>query len=997
MGNVHGKQRRRGGHEAEGDGIRRKSNPRSASDLVIQAPMSFDSNFTLISPCSDLSDPSNFKWQNGLPPSNIPTPFLQRKASVIAHGKELFTVSENQLESNDDAPRFSTSSYKTKQEESRRVLNRKKKKLRRLKKSIKACFDATASKAKTAKVVSSRAFLGCMKQTNIRRSRESSYDKIEFNDDSNNPPKRFSSTAMYVTKEMFQQRKSEQIQLESDFENPLYKYNTYSSRWMEESRIGLFATNSQDQEESLDTETTPLALLDHAFAEVSSAHHEEDYLQRLASGPAPSPLVSGQIIPYGNRQLANLSPVALLFSEDGAASPSANNKSHRLSDYDVTKQKADPAESPFDEESVSSPSTRKMDAPTLKSPYESGSIFRPRSATKLKAPSREDASKSGGKSTPAEKNGPKIDIQGSAERLRRSRSEELARKSAGSIALGRADDGDSNVKALAKTRDPFFSPAANSITSIQRSPVPLLSNQCLSNAAFLFSPSYAGSGSEKTNKSKQVQTHPAFSISSFASRTRLSAESYRQQPILIPVGQSWERTLRSRESEDSSSSRGDAHSLDRSRRQVRFSDADRFLFNAAGDLMKVGATEQGEIDAKFSDLTEYSFFNKRMDPCRPMNGPSNEMQEQIGELTKKLSEEELKNAHDDFSVHSYETAETQPTVVRFISRSSSASSIMNESFHWEYREVEGKVCATPSRKKANGTRGLPASSPVLRFNAAKTRFSNPPANEVPSKKTPPKKLSARSPKNTLVASRINALNNRMSLRNSTEGMIERSSRSNTFSLQPIVKSFSHDEAQSRSMSSGLDRRTLVSQKSSADEIIFDVRCNNKAGNSESIRNANSFMSYYEDESNKDLIAKKGRLSDGSKSTIAGPPPVKPDKRCMLSYSGDSSVGSEEEEGDLFLHLLHSKTEDSEFDCSSSEEDPFADVLRCETFDEEDNSATSTVFVDRNNGVAVIHGSQEKENKPNNSFKQARKRGAFDAAAQSKPVALSEAGMNMQYT
>lgn len=995
MGNVHGKQRRKGGHETEGDGIRRKSNPRSASDLVIQAPMSFDSNFTLISPCSDLSDPSNFQWKNGLPPSNIPTPFLQRKASVIAHGKELFTVSENQLENNVDEPRHSTSSGKTKQEESRHVLNKKKKKLRRLKKSIKGCFDATASKAKTAKVVSSKAFLGCLKKTDIRRSRESSYDKIEFNGDSNNTPKRFSSTAMYVTKEMFQQRKSEQTQLESDFQNPLYKYNTYSARWMEESKIGLLTVKSEDQD-SPQSETTPLALLDHAFAEVSSAHNDEDYLQRLASGPAPSPLVSGQIVPYGNRQLANLSPVELLFSEDGAASSLANNKSHRLSDYDVTKQEANSEESPCHEESISSPFTRKTDAKNLKSPYESGSIFRPRSATKSKAPpSKEDISKSDANSTPAEKNEPKIDIQGSAERLRRSRSEELARKSAGNIALGRADDADSSVKALAKVRYPVFSPGANSITSIQQSPVPLLSNQCLSNAAFLFSPSYAGGGSEKANKSKQVPTHPAFSISSFASRTRLSAESYGQQPIQIPVCQSWERTLRSRESEDSSSSRGDTHSLDRSRRQVRFSDADRFLFNAAGDLMKVGATEQGEIDAKFSDLTEYSALNKRMDLPRPVNEPSNEMQEQISEVYQNVSEEALKNAYDESSVHSYETAETQTTVVRFLSRSSSTSSILNESFHWEYREVEGKVCATPSRKKANGTRGLPASSPVLRFNAAKTRFSNPPANEVPPKETPPKKLSARSPRNTLVANRINALNDRLSLRNSTEGMIERSSRRNTIGTKSIVKSFSYDEAQSRSKANGLDRRTLVSKKSSADEVLLDVRCN-EAVDSESIRNANSFMSYYEAESNNDLIAKKLRLSDGSKSTISGPPPVKPEKRCMLSYSDDSSVGSEEEEGDLFLHLLHSKTEDSEFDGSSSEEDPFADVLRCETFDKDDKPATSTVFVDQNDVVAVIHGSQGKENKPNSSSKQARKRGVFDAAAQSKPVALSEAGANRRY-
>jgi hypothetical protein len=75
---------------------------------------------------------------------------------------------------------------------------------------------------------------------------------------------------------------------------------------------------------------------------------------------------------------------------------------------------------------------------------------------------------------------------------------------------------------------------------------------------------------------------------------------------------------------------------------------------------------------------------------------------------------------------------------------------------WAYREENGREIATPfnSKKKQEGNGPVPAKSPVLRFRSAKEKFANPPVKMAPAKKTPPKKYWNRTPKKTLVSTRM---------------------------------------------------------------------------------------------------------------------------------------------------------------------------------------------------------------------------------------------------
>jgi len=258
---------------------------------------------------------------------------------------------------------------------------------------------------------------------------------------------------------------------------------------------------------------------------------------------------------------------------------------------------------------------------------------------------------------------------------------------------------------------PLMSPCMDSIMSTPgKSPVPLLSNQCLSNAAFLFSPSYAGGQAALLPKPGALAV-TAFSISTFPSRSRLgSASSRSQQSVTIPVAgtSTLSRSSWSQSVQESSQGRSQQQNL----KQVRFSDTDNFCdietLERSSVTHMAGKFVNADIQTKISDLSETS----------SMFGAAN---------FKGLP---FSNAGDRTPEKASETAKT----------------------HWSYRQGDTNKMTTPVSYKSNP--GVPSKSPMLRFRFAKEKFANPEAKKVPAKKTPPKKFWNRTPKKSLVSTRI---------------------------------------------------------------------------------------------------------------------------------------------------------------------------------------------------------------------------------------------------
>lgn len=341
-----------------------------------------------------------------------------------------------------------------------------------------------------------------------------------------------------------------------------------------------------------------------------------------------------------------------------------------------------------------------------------------------------------------------------------------------SIALSTSEGAES---APARQYYTACSPSASSTCSNgDNSRGPLLTTQTISNAAFLFSPSYAGNDAELLKREQPIRD-PAFSISTFAARARLTNVSSRSQPVItIPVSKSW----------DSSSKEEPEHdyvgviSLDETannHKHVRFSDSyqtryiDRLKKTTVPNVEPKRAVfnvpetiTPPEIETKLSDLSDASILNRQVNPDEVSISTA------TSALTLRSEFREVSPTASSLD-GSEQISPTMSATEQDSQRSSASchasisSSKSNSSVHWTYREEDGKITATPNLDRTQPIREgvLATTSPMVRFRAAKEMFANPSEKAIPNKRTPPKKFLNRSPQKTLVASRITNLDARL--------------------------------------------------------------------------------------------------------------------------------------------------------------------------------------------------------------------------------------------
>jgi len=271
------------------------------------------------------------------------------------------------------------------------------------------------------------------------------------------------------------------------------------------------------------------------------------------------------------------------------------------------------------------------------------------------------------------------------------------------IALCKSE-GDSPERAHQINPSPTNSVASSTMSSVAGcAPGALVGDQALSNAAFLFSPSYAGGKPDLLKREKKYRD-PAFSISTFASRARLSTVSSRSQPsVTIPVSKSWE----SRNSIESASKQYDFSGINSgdttNSKQVRFSQSnDTFEIQKSSKRENnlIQEIETPAIEMKLSDLTESSVSQNHTDIAN----------EDIASVASTKNSIKTRILEGD--------------------NASATSSEGRESIHWAYREEDGKITTTPKLGKKWGKNGTKLSkSPALRYHAAKAKFSVSPPEE----------------------------------------------------------------------------------------------------------------------------------------------------------------------------------------------------------------------------------------------------------------------------
>lgn len=161
------------------------------------------------------------------------------------------------------------------------------------------------------------------------------------------------------------------------------------------------------------------------------------------------------------------------------------------------------------------------------------------------------------------------------------------------VGIGTPDKSKSNMLAQ-------YSPALSVDSICSKSSEPMLSDEVISNAAFLFSPSYNEEGTTKLPRKSAASSinfiaeSSGFSISTFGSRSRVSSSSM-SKPITIP----------------NRSSACSVDDLEKADRRVRFSDMDVFSIplNKSDTLDEVIVDSDSvetipHIETKLSDLTD---------------------------------------------------------------------------------------------------------------------------------------------------------------------------------------------------------------------------------------------------------------------------------------------------------------------------------------------------------------------------------------------------------
>lgn len=291
---------------------------------------------------------------------------------------------------------------------------------------------------------------------------------------------------------------------------------------------------------------------------------------------------------------------------------------------------------------------------------------------------------------------------------------------------------------------------------------PLLSNQVINNAAFLFSPSYGSgmsllsglantvkSSDQSSQQEKQIVVTPkdarsAFSISTLGSRSRLSGRS--KKAIRIPFSSSSSVPLikggsiksgsrKSAVSEDGSRQKSvrfsDGHSVSeqsqassqKSRRSVTWD----FSFKAPTKDVNIPA-----IETKVSDLSD-TVFGRDPSPAS-VGGSTRERMESVksAKFESTIKEEETASLTSSETLSRHSMASTKATQEESVPKSTGTPEQSTRT--WTYNEFSRGVTPLLDKKQlAKST-----NSPVLRFKAAKNKFvgTHIHEKEVPVKKSP---------------------------------------------------------------------------------------------------------------------------------------------------------------------------------------------------------------------------------------------------------------------
>jgi hypothetical protein len=350
-----------------------------------------------------------------------------------------------------------------------------------------------------------------------------------------------------------------------------------------------------------------------------------------------------------------------------------------------------------------------------------------------------------------------------------------------------------------------YSPSADSVASSDESPVPLISNQALSNAAFLFSPSYAGGEIKllRQANSPRPMNLSTFAINTAESRGRLSTFSSRSRPAFsIPISSAPDNMSSIRPSRSSYSddyitiSRPESgpSNVDGIQKHVHFSNStDVFVIRESNKARVAMGTPIKDVSPvivnKVSNLTDKEILyatSPASDHSPPLSLRSFEKQtpttmdldhlhdvkegdvdvgreadsgvrslaqdtsnwscREGGNLHgSKMSDGDLNHLHDDDSI-------VESTAQKISS--------------WSYREEDGVPCvATPLRSNGRSVQNrssltVPANSPTIRFRKAKIKFSSKPVAKVHIRESLRRKSAKPSLEGT-VHSRVTELNGRL--------------------------------------------------------------------------------------------------------------------------------------------------------------------------------------------------------------------------------------------
>lgn len=474
------------------------------------------------------------------------------------------------------------------------------------------------------------------------------------------------------------------------------------------------------------------------------------------------------------------------------------------------------------------------------------------------------------------------------------------------------------------------SPTDDSVTSsVDGSPMPLVSEQALANAAFLFSPSYANGRARLLKQADPPrEMHlSTFAISTAQSRNRLSSFSARSRPgITIPINRAPVNMSSIRFSKSSYSYEGynfshggitqhssgesqitidtSRFSRDGSEKHVHFSKANELRVIRDFDTSRVAlgtpvtVVSPPSIDRKISDLTEATLPIKSSSEGSAPPSPR-----RVANILQEIEEDGDTVDEADMSYHLGRVQDEDDE---------DDNSVEEAEMSWTYREENGVLCAaTPLR--FNGKKGsqlAPTNSPMLRFQEARNKFSAKAESKAPVRKSTSPTVEHTRPSGGSIGSvksRVSELNDRL-----------KSKR------QPVWKNPRRETG---------GKNALAPRQATLEASLFK----------------NSVMAPYQDEAKlkatngKESLESHGYtvVSEETKSTTGVSTLVSKD---LMSDTGvstvvsaDVSAAASDEEDDIFLQMVGSPPSpppeettfygEEETEESEDEDDAFADMRR----------------------------------------------------------------------